>query len=353
LIARPTGDTLGASVHAEATVRSAVIGGGSWGTALATVLANKGPVVIWAREPDVVEGINRDHRNPRHQSDLGLPPEVTATGDPAEAVRDAEIVVLVVPSHAMREVARKLAPHLRPGVPVVSAAKGIENESLATMEEVLTEELPRALRSDLCCLSGPSFARETMQRMATAVTVAARFHDVAEKVQRAFSTDYFRCYTTEDVTGVELGGALKNVVAIASGVAVGLGLGHNTRAALLTRGLHEITRLAVKLGGNPLTLSGLAGMGDLVLTCTGDLSRNRHVGVELGKGRRLEDIVTEMKEVAEGVRTTRSAYELAARCQVEMPITVEMYRILYEGKPPAQAIHDLMTRDLKREREGT
>lgn len=332
-------------------MRTAVIGGGSWGTALASVLANKGPVRLWAREPEVVRVINAEHHNPVYQKDIPLPPAITATSDLAEAVEGAELVTLVVPSHAMREVAGRLAPHLRPGVPIVSASKGIENETLATMEEVLCDVLPHGLRSDLAFLSGPSFARETLQKMATAVTVAARFHDVAERVQHAFSTDYFRVYTTEDVTGVEMGGALKNVIAIAAGVAAGLGLGHNSRAALLTRGLAEITRLAVRRGANALTLSGLAGMGDLVLTCTGDLSRNRHVGFELGRGRKLDDIVSEMNEVAEGVRTTRSARDLAERVGVEMPITQEVYCMLYEDKPARQAITDLMTRDLKRERE--
>ncbi len=332
-------------------MRSAVIGGGSWGTALASVLVNRGPVVVWDRDEAVIEGIARDHRNPKHQTDIALPDAIGATSDLAAAVAGAELVTLVVPSHATREVAGRLAPHLKPGVPIVSAAKGIENQTLATMEEVLQQVLPAALQRDLAFLSGPSFARETLLKMATAVTVAARDNEVAERVQKAFSTEYFRVYTTEDVTGVELGGALKNVIAIAAGVAVGLGLGHNSRAALLTRGVAEITRLAVKLGANPLTLAGLAGMGDLVLTCTGDLSRNRHVGVELGRGRKLEEIVGEMKEVAEGVRTTRSAYDLAAKCGVEMPITSEIFRILYEGKPAARAMHDLMTRDLKRERE--
>lgn len=331
---------------------TAVIGGGSWGTALASVLAHNGPVKLWAREPDVVEGINASHRNPRYQKDMDLPENIRATGDLGEAIDGAELVCVVVPSHAMRAVMTAAAEHLVPGVPIVSAAKGIENETLQTMEEVLSDVLPRSLRADFAYLSGPSFARETLQGMATAVTVAARYHDVAEQVQQAFSTPRFRVYTTEDVTGVELGGALKNVIAIASGVAVGMGLGHNSVAGMLTRGLAEISRLAVRRGANPLTLSGLAGMGDLVLTCTGGLSRNRHVGVELGKGRTLADILDEMTEVAEGVRTTRSAYELAQREGVEMPITCEVYKILYEDKPASQALKDLMQRDLKRERDG-
>ncbi len=333
-------------------MQAAVIGGGSWGTALASVLANKGPVRVWAREPEVVAGINETRRNPFYQSDIELPEGLGATGDLAEALDGAELVCVVVPSHAMRAVMTNAAPHLRSGVPIVSAAKGIENDTLQTMEEVLTDLLPRELWADLAFLSGPSFAKETLLRMATAVTIAARFHGVAEQVQAAFSTDYFRCYTTEDVTGVELGGALKNVVAIASGIATGMGLGHNSRAGLLTRGLAEISRLAVALGANPLTLAGLAGMGDLVLTCTGDLSRNRRVGVELGQGRTLQQILADMSEVAEGVRTARSAYNLALREGVEMPIASEIYRILYEDKPPAQALSDLMGRRLKREREA-
>jgi glycerol-3-phosphate dehydrogenase (NAD(P)+) len=331
-------------------MNAAVIGGGSWGTALASVLAEKGPVRLWARDPAVVVGINTRHRNPKYQSDIDLSPAILGTASLREAVNGAELICVVVPSHAMRSVMEKVADAVPPGVPIVSASKGIENETLETMEEVLAEVMPRANRADFAFLSGPSFARETLLKMATAVTVAARFHDVADVVQLAFSTPYFRAYTTEDVTGVELGGALKNVIAIAAGVVHGLGLGHNTRAALLTRGLAEITRLAVHRGANPLTLSGLAGMGDLVLTCTGDLSRNRAVGVKLGQGMALDDILDGMNQVAEGVKTAKSAYELARREEVEMPITEAVYRILYEGKPGAQAVAELMGRQLKRER---
>ncbi len=333
-------------------MKSTVIGGGSWGTALASVLANQGPVTLWAREPEVVRGVNVDHRNPRYQSDVELPHEISATTELEEALAGAELVCVVVPSHAMRTVMTRAAPYLCSGVPIVSASKGIENESLQTMEEVLTDVLPRGLWADLAFLSGPSFAKETLLRMATAVTIAARFHGVAEQVQRAFSTEYFRCYTTEDVTGVELGGALKNIIAIAAGMASGLGLGHNSRAGLLTRGLHEISRLAVARGANPLTLAGLAGMGDLVLTCTGDLSRNRRVGVELGRGRTIDEILDGMSEVAEGVRTARSAYNLAKREGTEMPIGDQVYKILYEGKQASAAMADLMGRRLKRERDA-
>ncbi len=332
-------------------MKTAVIGGGSWGTALASVLANKGPVTLWARSSEVAAGINETRHNPRYQTDVELPENLRATDDLEAALTGAELVCVVVPSHAMRSVMSEAARFLCSGVPIVSASKGIENESLQTMEEVLTDVLPRGLWADLAFLSGPSFAKETLLRMATAVTIAARFHGVAEQVQRAFSTEYFRCYTTEDVTGVELGGALKNVIAIAAGMASGLGLGHNSNAGLLTRGLHEISRLAVIRGANPLTLSGLAGMGDLVLTCTGDLSRNRRVGVLLGSGRSIDDILGDMSEVAEGVRTAKSAFNLAAREGVEMPIGREVYEIIYEGKKPARAMADLMGRQLKRERD--
>jgi len=331
-------------------MNTAVIGGGSWGTALASVLANQGPVRQWARDPAVVAGINTHHRNPKYQTDIDLDRGILATESLLEAVDGAQLICVVVPSHAMRAVMSQVADAIPPGIPIVSASKGIENESLETMEEVLAEVLPRGNRADLAFLSGPSFARETLLKMATAVTVAARFHDVADSVQKAFSTPYFRVYTTEDVTGVEFGGALKNVIAIAAGVVHGLGLGHNTRAALLTRGLAEITRLAVHRGANPLTLSGLSGMGDLVLTCTGELSRNRAVGVKLGQGMSLEDILGGMNQVAEGVKTAKSAYQLAMREEVEMPIITEVYRILYENKPGAQAVAELMGRQLKRER---
>jgi glycerol-3-phosphate dehydrogenase (NAD(P)+) len=317
---------------------------------LATVLAQQHDVVVWAREPDVVDSINERHVNARYQSDLELPHNVRATGDLREAMAGAGLVTVVVPSQFVRGVMAEVADDVPIGVPIVSASKGIENKTLATMEEVLTDVLPRAVHGELAFLSGPSFARETIQQMATAVTVAARVPKVAAEVQAAFSTPYFRCYTTEDVVGVELGGALKNVVAIAAGAADGLGLGHNSRAALMTRALAEIGRLAHHLGANPLTLSGLAGMGDLVLTCTGGLSRNRHVGVQIGKGRTLQEIIDEMHQVAEGVRTAESVHQLAQRAGVEMPICAEVYRMLYEDKPPAQAVADLMGRELKAER---
>ena len=331
-------------------MKTTVVGGGSWGTALATVLAKKGPVHLWARSKEIVDGINQTHHNPVYQADIELPKNIQATTNLAESVSNSELVCIVVPSHAMREVLANMSPHLPCSIPIVSASKGIENETLMTMDDVLKACLPAERHIDLAYISGPSFARETLLEIPTAVTIAARDSDRCKLVQTVFSTPYFRTYATDDVVGVELGGALKNVIAIASGIVYGMGLGHNTRAALLTRGLAEITRLAVHMGANPLTLSGLAGMGDLVLTCTGDLSRNRTVGVKLGRGQSLADILAEMKQIAEGVRTTKSAYDLGLRENIEMPITTEVFRILYEDKPARTALMELMGRQLKRER---
>ena len=330
---------------------AAVIGGGSWGTALATVLAQNGPVKLWARDSHVVDTINKEHRNPKYQSDFLLSEQITACHTLKGCIQGCDLVCLVVPSHAMRTTLEELRPHIEPNMLFVSASKGIENGTLKTMHGVLKDCLPESLHKNFGFLSGPSFARETIQKMATAVTVASECLETAEKIQERFSTPYFRVYATEDVIGVELGGANKNVIAIASGLVDGLKLGHNTRAALITRGLAEVTRLATSLGGHPLTLSGLAGMGDLVLTCSGDLSRNRHVGVELAKGKNIDEIVRDMKQVAEGIRTTKSVYHLGLKSGVELPISCEIYRILYEGKNPRDALRDLMQRTLRHERE--
>lgn len=329
----------------------AVIGGGSWGTALADVLAQRGEVRLWTRDPSVVTSVNERHINARYQSTCVLHERVRATSSLEEALRGAQLVTLVVPTHVMRDVVRSLAHLIEPNAVVVSASKGIENEHLYTMEEVLAELLP-SHKNQLAFLSGPSFAKETLEHQATAVTIASRSLEVAHRAQERFNTSYFRVYTTEDVTGVELGGALKNVIAIAAGVADGLGLGHNSRAALITRGVAEISRLGMAMGAHPLTLAGLSGVGDLILTCTGGLSRNRHVGVELGKGRSLSEVLSEMGQVAEGVKTTRSAYMLSRREAVEMPITAEVYAMLYEDKSPRAVLYDLMGRDPKSERDG-
>lgn len=332
------------------SIHCAVVGGGSWGTALADVLAQGHSVRLWARAKEVVDSINQNHVNPRYQSHSILHPRIKANCDLQEVVEGARLVTLVVPTHVMRSTVLALKPYLHPQAIIVSASKGIENESLSTMEELLSELLPEH-RGQLAFLSGPSFAQETLQKQATAVTIAAQSLKVAQQAQHWFNTSYFRVYTTDDVIGVELGGALKNVIAIAAGVADGLGLGHNSRAALITRGVAEIARLGVAMGAHPLTLSGLSGVGDLILTCTGGLSRNRYVGVELGKGRQLEEILEDMGQVAEGVKTAHSAYMLSQRQRVEMPITSEVYAMLYQAKDPKEVLLDLMGRDPRSERE--
>jgi glycerol-3-phosphate dehydrogenase (NAD(P)+) len=331
-------------------IRVGVIGAGAWGTALAHLMAAKGDeVLIWAYEPEVAEEINSGHQNRTYLPGAELPDNLRATDDLAAALADRELVLSVVPSHVVRKVLSQAAAHLPEGVPIVSASKGIENESLMTMSEVIEDVLPIVYHPRLAFLSGPSFAREVVQMAPTAVSVASRFERVAEQVQQMMASPYFRIYTTNDVVGVELGGALKNVIAIASGAAAGLGLGTNTAAALITRGLAEINRLAIKRGANPLTLSGLSGMGDLVLTCTGPLSRNRTVGEKLGRGMKLDDIVRDMRQVAEGVKTAKSTYNLARREGVEMPITEMVYRILYQDLPAQEALVGLMSRSLKKE----
>jgi glycerol-3-phosphate dehydrogenase (NAD(P)+) len=330
--------------------RVAVVGGGSWGTALANLLAGKGQdVTIWSYEADVADAINETHRNPRYLSEVELEPGLRATSSLAEAVEGAASIVSVSPAQHTRRVMQEAAPLMREDALVIGASKGIETSTLKTMAQVYAEVLPRAAAGRACFLSGPSFALEVAQQQPTAVTVASHNADAAEAAQELFQTAYFRCYTSTDVTGVELGGALKNVIAVAAGMVAGLGLGHNTRAALITRGLAEIARLGVKLGANPLTLSGLAGMGDLILTCTGGLSRNRHVGVELGKGRTLDDVLNEMTMVAEGVETTRAAHALAQRTGIEMPIVAEVHAVLFEGRSAADAAENLMLREPKAE----
>jgi glycerol-3-phosphate dehydrogenase (NAD(P)+) len=331
-------------------IRVGVIGAGAWGTALAHLMAAKGDeVLIWAFEPEVVAQINDQHENRTFLAGAQLPDNLRASGSLAEVLAGRELVLSVVPSHVVRSVMSEAAAHLPQAVPIVSASKGIENQSLMTVSEVLEDVLPMVYHPMLTFLSGPSFAREVVQMQPTAVSIASRFERVAIQVQQLMASPYFRTYTTNDVAGVELGGALKNVIAIAAGAAVGLGLGTNAQAALITRGLAEITRLAVKRGGNPLTLAGLSGMGDLVLTCTGPLSRNRMVGEKLGKGMALADIVRDMKQVAEGVKTAKSTHELARREEIEMPITATVYQMLYEGLPAQEAVVGLMSRSLKRE----
>ena len=331
-------------------VKIGVIGAGSWGTTLADLLAKKhDSVTLWAYEPDLVERMRGSRENDLFLPGFQLAENLVVTNDLAVAAAGKDLLLLVPPSQLMRRVVNQAVPHIAHGTLIVSAAKGIENETLQLMSQVLGEVLPAPLTERLAFLSGPSFAREVAAEMPTAVAIAAASPAVAKAAQEVFNTAAFRVYTNDDVIGVELGGALKNVIALAAGVADGLGFGHNTRAALITRGLAEMTRLGVALGAEPATFAGLAGMGDLVLTCTGDLSRNRTVGMELGRGRSLEDILNGMTMVAEGVKTTLSTYQLAAKLGIEVPITDQMYRILYQGKSPRQAVNDLMLRDLKAE----
>ncbi|MDP9347730.1 MAG: NAD(P)-dependent glycerol-3-phosphate dehydrogenase, partial [Gemmatimonadota bacterium] len=330
-----------------------VVGAGSWGTALANLLARKGiPTTLWAHEPEVAEAIVREHRNPRYLSEVALDPGLRATPDMRKAVEGADVVISVSPSHVVRFVMREAARHMRSDALVVSASKGIEVETLLTMDGVLAEVLPAEASARSVYLSGPSFALEVGLEQPTAVTVASHSGAAALRAQELFQTEHFRVYTSTDVTGLEIGGSLKNVIAIAAGLVEGLGLGNNARAALITRGLAEITRLGVALGADPRTFAGLAGMGDLILTCTGALSRNRSVGVELGRGRPLEEILGGMTQVAEGVRTAQSARELSRRIGVEMPIVEEVHAILFEGRSPRRALEALMVRQPRPEHWG-
>jgi glycerol-3-phosphate dehydrogenase (NAD(P)+) len=337
--------------------RVAVIGAGAWGTGLAIVLARKGrqaaphDVCLWANEPQVSQSIGRSRINERFLPGFVLPDSITATSNLNRALDGAEIVVSVMPSQHCRALFQRMAPLLRPETIFVSCTKGLEDGTLLRMTEVITDVLRyREFTTRVAALSGPSFAKEVARGDPTAVTVASIDGDVTRAVQQTFNDSRFRVYTNDDVIGVELGGALKNIIAIAAGVCDGLGLGHNSVAALITRGLAEMARLVVACGGRLDTMAGLAGLGDLVLTCTGDLSRNRSVGVELGKGRKLPDIIAAMRgAVAEGVFTTKAAVGLARRKNVEMPITEQIFAILEKGKSPQQAIDDLMTRAARAE----
>lgn len=327
-----------------------VIGAGSWGTTLANLLAKKGPdVTLWAYEPELVAEMRVTRVNTLFLPGVELSSNLAFTNSLEEAATGKDLLVLVSPSQVMRSVLTQLTPFLRPGVILVNASKGIELDTLMTMDQVCAAVLPPELAGRFCVLSGPSFAREVAQEMPTAVVAASADPEAAALVQRLFTASYFRVYTNSDVVGVEIGGALKNVIALAAGISDGLGLGHNTRAALITRGLAEMNRLGRAMGAEAATFAGLAGMGDLVLTCTGDLSRNRTVGMKLGQGMRLAEILGEMRMVAEGVKTAESAWRLAGRIGVDMPITQKVYQVLYEDKPARQAVLELMTRDPKAE----
>jgi glycerol-3-phosphate dehydrogenase (NAD(P)+) len=330
----------------------AIIGAGSWGTALAIVMSRgRKPhtVSIWAHEPEIIESIRTRRVNDIFLPGFELPEGIDATGDIAEAVKDAAIVLGVMPSRHARSLYARILPHLSPGAAIVSATKGLEPETLLRMSEVVAQAGASKPGLRVAAISGPSFAREVARGDPTAIVIASNDARLAAEAQEEFSGPTFRLYTNSDIVGVELAGAIKNVIAIAAGVTEGLGLGHNTLAALITRGLAEMSRLGIALGGKQETMSGLAGMGDLVLTCTGALSRNRSVGVELGKGRKLEEIIGSMRMVAEGVPTTAAARKLARRMGIEMPITEQMHAVLYEGRSPQDAIRELMERRLKGE----
>ncbi|SPE23166.1 Glycerol-3-phosphate dehydrogenase (NAD(P)+) [Acidobacteriia bacterium SbA2] len=330
--------------------RIAVVGAGNWGTALAATLAKSGHAVsLWAYEPEIVESIRNRHENVVFMPGVSLPDGIAATNDLGEALEGAEIVVTVMPSHVCRGLYERMLGELRPEMILVSATKGIETDRAMRMSEVIASVVGRRFAPRLCALSGPSFAREVVRGDPTALVIASPDRAAAQLVQREFSSRTLRLYTSTDVVGVEIGGAVKNVIAIAAGVIAGLGLGHNPAAALITRGLAEISRLACACGARRDTLGGLAGLGDLVLTCTGDLSRNRTVGVELGRGRKLEEIIGSMRMVAEGVKTTYATVALAERNQAEMPITTQVHRILEGQVSPPEAIRELMERKLKDE----
>ncbi len=331
----------------------AIIGAGGWGTALGIVAARAGHAVrLWSRNASVVHSVNERRVNDLYLAGHELPDGIAATGEMESVLRDAEIVLLAAPSHATRELLVEASRYARSEMLFVSATKGIEIETNKRISEVVAEVFGGRFSPRFVCLSGPSFAKEVAAGQPTAV-VAAGFNETdSAAVQGAFGRGNLRVYTNDDVVGTELGGALKNVMALASGMVAGLGLGANSVAALITRGLVEMTRLAVKQGARAETLAGLAGLGDLVLTCTNDLSRNRRVGYELGRGRELEDVTGEMREVAEGVRTTRAVKSLADACGVEMPITNEVYAVIYEGKGVRVAVDELMSRPLRGESKG-
>lgn len=328
---------------------AAVLGAGSWGTTLANLLAAKGEqrgVRIWAYEPEVADAINREHTNPVFLPGVPLATSLRAFVDAAEAVDGADVIVSASPSHTVRGVVSRVREAVRPDVLLVSATKGIETESLALMSGVIADVLPEVR---FVALSGPSFAQEVCRGQPTAVVAAARSEAVARDAQAIFATPSFRVYSNRDVVGVELSGALKNVIAIAAGILEGLGFGHNPRAALITRGLAEITRLGVTMGADPLTFAGLAGMGDLILTATGDLSRNRALGVALGRGDTLDAYQSAHRSVAEGANASKAGAALAARAGVELPVTEQVCQVIFQAKPARDAVTELMTRELKPE----
>jgi glycerol-3-phosphate dehydrogenase (NAD(P)+) len=331
-------------------VKIGVVGAGSWGTALADLLGLKGfKVDLWVFEKEVKEQIQDYRENKVFLPGFSLSANIFPSNDISEVVSKKDLVLIVVPSHVMRETAQNIRGHISTGTIIVSASKGIENKTHLTMSGVLKETLPEITDNLFAVLSGPSFAREVANKFPTVISVGSKDQKIAGYIQHLFATPYFRVYTNNDIIGLELGGAVKNVIAIAAGIMDGLGLGLNTRAALITRGLTEMRRLGLKLGADPRTFAGIAGIGDLVLTCTGNISRNHTVGKKIGGGMKLKEILSEMRMVAEGVKTAKSVYNLSRRLGVEMPISNEVYHILYDDISPREALHRLMTRDLKHE----
>lgn len=328
-----------------------IIGAGSFGTALAIVLARAGnEVQVWARESEVAYGINNHHRNPSYISDVTLPDSITCHTDLKECLDNPEMVVFATPSHVMREVANNIKPYLSGDEMVVSVAKGIENQTFQTMSQVLSEVLEGKIIEDhIGVLSGPSHAEEVSKFRPTTVVASSYSKRTTEIIQETFLTPMFRVYLNYDIIGVEIGGAVKNIMAIAAGVADGADLGDNAQAALITRGLHEMKRLGMQLGASQDTFSGLSGMGDLVVTCTSKHSRNRFVGYNIGRGKNLEEIISQMNMVAEGVKTTRSVLEWSKQLKVEMPITSAVYQVLFEEEDPKDVLYELMTRNPKEE----
>jgi glycerol-3-phosphate dehydrogenase (NAD(P)+) len=323
------------------TLRVAVLGAGSWGTTVATLTSHNAPTLLWARRPEVAEEVERQHSNERYLPETRLPEDLRATASLEEAVRDADLLVMGVPSHGFRAVLEQAAPFVRPWVPVLSLAKGLEEGSQLRMTEVIGQVMPQHRAG---VLTGPNLAREILAGYAAASVVAIDDSMIASQVQDLFRSGLFRVYTNRDVTGCELGGALKNVIAIASGMGDGMGVGDNTRAAVITRGLAEVTRLGVAMGGETQTFAGLAGMGDLIATCVSPQSRNRYVGEQLGRGNKIEQIIAEMHMVAEGVKTSRVVMELAGRYGVDMPIAREVHGVIHEGRSPRQAYRGLVRR---------
>jgi glycerol-3-phosphate dehydrogenase (NAD(P)+) len=328
----------------------AIIGAGSWGTTVAAIAASHGPAVLWARRPELAQAIDAGHENPDYLAGQALPETLHATADLAEALTGADAVVMGVPSHGYRAVLTDAAGLIGRDVPILSLSKGIEQETLMRMTEVTADVLPEHPAGLIGVLSGPNLAKEVIAGQPAATVIAMTDDAAAQRLQQIFMTPTFRVYTNRDVVGCEAAGALKNVMAIAAGMAHGLGFGDNTLATLITRALAELTRLGQAMGGEPLTFAGLAGMGDLIATCMSSQSRNHRVGYGLGQGRKLDDVVNEMNMVAEGVKSTRGVLALAARHGVEMPIAEQVGKVLYEGKHPRVAVGELMTRQAKPER---